>query len=410
MAAAILDSLENDIRQRICRGDSLRCVSHHLQSCFPGVRGLSIRSVRRFCRERNIRYRCNLSDDDVDMLVRRCVLSVGHAYGRRSLHGLFRSGGVHVSQRRLGMSLRRNFPAAHSIRNQTAGRAINPIPYQATFYGQKLHVDQNEKLVMYGVVHVIAVDGFSRRIVGFSTMPRKNPITIYGTIMKPLLLSEGIWDQLRSDHGTEFTLVSTVQEHLAQLRVHQQCRPTLQTTSRQNHRAERLWPEINSRVNYPVKAVLISMENEELINMQNPLHKFSVSWVTIHAIASPIQSFVAAWNCHRIPGQRGGIPNSLAQLTSQISGLHPSHVPSVAQAVSLHEVNGRQLTRESTFGLDPLQDYPHLQMLRERDFFAVYPSMDILFSDILYNQGAFFKEAILQFISLSLLFSELCSS
>lgn len=119
------------------------------------------------------------------------------------------------------MSLQRSFPAAHSRRNQTAGRPTNPIPYQANFYGQKLHVDQNEKLVMYGVVHVIAVDGFSRKIVGFSTMPRKNAITIYGTIMRPLLLSEGIWDQLRSDHGTEFTLASTVQEHLAHIRVHQ---------------------------------------------------------------------------------------------------------------------------------------------------------------------------------------------
>lgn len=42
------------------------------------------------------------------------------------------------------------------------------------------------------------------KIVGFFTLPRKNPITIYDTILRPLLLSEGIWDQLRSDHGTEF--------------------------------------------------------------------------------------------------------------------------------------------------------------------------------------------------------------
>lgn len=410
MAAALLDSLEDEIRQRVCRGDTLQSVSQYLQRCFPSVIGLSTRSVRRFCRERNIRYRSNLSDEEVDRLVSRCVFSIGHTYGRRSLHGLLRSEGVHVSQRRLGRSLQRTFPAAHSRRHQTAGRSINPIPYRATFYGQKLHMDQNEKLVMYGVVHVVAVDGFSRKIVGFSTMPRKNAITIYNTIMRPLLLSEGIWDQLRSDYGTEFALVATVQEQLAQLRVHQQCQPALQTTSRQNHRAERVWPEINSRVNYPVKAVLISMENEEVIDMQNPLHKFSVSWVTIHVVASPIQSFIRAWNCHRIPGQAGGIPNSLAQLTTQISALHPSNVPSVSDAVNLHESNRSRLTRESTFGLDPLQGYPHLQRLRERDFHSVYPSMELLFSDILHNQGTSFKEAILLFISLSLCFSELLPS
>ena len=102
------------------------------------------------------------------------------------------------------------------------GRAINPIPYRATFYSEMLHMDQNEKLVMYGVVHVVAIDGYSHRIVGFATMPRKNPITIYATIMRPLLLAEGIWDQLRFDHGREFALVTTVQEYLTRHRVHQE--------------------------------------------------------------------------------------------------------------------------------------------------------------------------------------------
>lgn len=233
-----------------------------------------------------------LSEEEVDRLVARFVLAVETTHGRRSLQGLLRSAGVHVSHTRLGRSLRGMFPVAHSRRNQSAGRWINAIPYQASFYGQKLHMDQNEKLFMYGVVHVIAVDGFSCKIVRFSTMPRKNPITIYNTMMRPLLLSEGIWDQFRSDHGAEFTLVATVQRHLALFRTHQQCQATLQTTSQQNHRVEQIWPEFNSRINYPVKAVLICMENEQVIDMRNPLHKFSVSWVTIHVVASPIEAFI----------------------------------------------------------------------------------------------------------------------
>jgi len=35
----------------------------------------------------------------------------------------------------------------------------NPVPYHADYFGHKLHIDQNEKLVMYGVTHVTAVDG-----------------------------------------------------------------------------------------------------------------------------------------------------------------------------------------------------------------------------------------------------------
>ena len=210
-------------------------------------------------------------------------------------------------------------------------------------------------------------------------MPQKNAITIYGTIMRWLLLSDGILDQLSSDHGTEFALVSTVQEHLASHRTHQQRLPVLQTTSRQNHRAERIWPEINLRINYPVKAVLISMENEEIVDMRNPIYKFAVSWVTIRVVASPIASFIQAWNSHRIPGQAGGVPNALSEMTRQTNVLHVSQVPSVIEAVDLHEYTHGRLTRESTHGQDPIQDFPSLQALRERDFSSVYPSVQAVF-------------------------------
>ena len=70
---------------------------------------------------------------------------------------------------------------------------------------------------MYGVTHVMAVDGFSRKIVGMISIPVINPITIHGTLMEPLLRSTGLWQQVRVDHGMEFVLVLTVQQHLANL-------------------------------------------------------------------------------------------------------------------------------------------------------------------------------------------------
>jgi hypothetical protein len=44
--------------------------------------------------------------------------------------------------------------------------------------GHKLHMDQNEKLGMFGVTHVVAVDGSSGRIVASATMPLKNNLII----------------------------------------------------------------------------------------------------------------------------------------------------------------------------------------------------------------------------------------
>lgn len=342
--ADILDAFEDVIRSRVRRGDTHEEVSRYLRALFTDTRGLSARSVRRFCSLRRIHYGSNIGERELDEVVRRIVSRVGHTYGRRSFHGLLCAEGIHVGQQRLGMSLSRTFPFAFSQRSNSLRRAMNPVPYRARFYGEKLHMDQNEKMVMYGVVHVVAIDGYSRKIVGFSTMPRKNPITIYNTIFQPLLLTDGIWDQLRTDQGTELSLVATVQQHLTSQRVHQQRVPVLQTTSRQNHRAERIWPEVNSRINYPIKAVLVLMEDEELIDMGNEVHKFGVSWVTIQVAAPAVATFVRAWNAHRIPGRNGGISNDLASATRQTRSLSPQQVSSVHEAVLLHETAGGHLT------------------------------------------------------------------
>ena len=125
------------------------------------------------------------------MLAIQCV---GHNYGRRTLHGYLRSQGVHVSQRRVGASLSRVAPRPAQNRRAQTHRQINPIPYRSEYYGEKLHIDQNEKLGMFGVTHVLAVDGYSRKIVGIVTMPVKNAITIYHAILRPLLATEGLWD------------------------------------------------------------------------------------------------------------------------------------------------------------------------------------------------------------------------
>lgn len=58
------------------------------------------------------------------------------------------------------------------------------MPYNAEYVGHKLHIDQNEKLVMFGVTHVMAIDGYSKKIVGHSTMPIKNNIIIYDEVYR----------------------------------------------------------------------------------------------------------------------------------------------------------------------------------------------------------------------------------
>ena len=83
-----------------------------------------------------------------------------------------------VCQLRVGQLLQRVNPGHHQRRVRTH-RLTNPISYSADYFGEKTLIDQNEKLVMFGVTHVCAVDGYSGKIVAFTTMPIKNNVIIY---------------------------------------------------------------------------------------------------------------------------------------------------------------------------------------------------------------------------------------
>ena len=100
------------------------------------------------------------------------------------MKGFLASQGIRVAENRIGRSLKRLYPDDHNTRSLTTCHHINPTPYSALYFGEKIHIDQNEKLVMYGVTHVCAVDGFSGKIVGFVTMPVKNNVEIYANCFR----------------------------------------------------------------------------------------------------------------------------------------------------------------------------------------------------------------------------------
>ena len=84
-----------------------------------------------------------------------------------------------IGERRVGRALAMVSPAETEVRRTSTRRAVNPIPYRADYFGHKLHIDQNEKISMFGVTHVCAIDGYSGRIVGFVSMPIKSNQIIY---------------------------------------------------------------------------------------------------------------------------------------------------------------------------------------------------------------------------------------
>lgn len=63
-----------------------------------------------------------------------------------------------------------------------------------------------------------------------------------------------------------------------------------------------MWVEVNGRVNYPIKTVLVQMEQNNELDLNCDHVKYCVSWFTIHVAHIGTTLFVQAWNDHSIPG------------------------------------------------------------------------------------------------------------
>ena len=106
--------------------------------------------------------------------------------------GLLSSQGFRVAQSQVGDALRSVHPVYHRQRQTLTERQTNPCPYIARYYGEKLHIDQNEKLVAFGVTHVCAIDGFTGRIMALCSMPVKNNVIIYEHVFLLVLTTRRI--------------------------------------------------------------------------------------------------------------------------------------------------------------------------------------------------------------------------
>lgn len=112
------------------------------------------------------------------------IQKVGSTYGRKMMTGYI----THATGLRLGVNSVRQAlkwvsPKQHPERQTSITCHLNPVPYFAEYFGHKLHLDQNEKLVRYGVTEVIAVDGYSSFITGKLVMALKNNI-IYRDVFR----------------------------------------------------------------------------------------------------------------------------------------------------------------------------------------------------------------------------------
>ena len=323
---------------------------------------------------------------------------MGPSYGRKMLKGYLAACDVHVSGHQLRSTLPAISPRYHAMRTHDIVERTNPRVYIAHYFGHRLHVDQNEKMAMYGLVYVLARDGFSGKIVTGAVMNRKNNMIIY-EVYRSAVLEFGLWQQIRVDQGREFYLMLFVQENLRNGYGDPSIAPYRQTTSRENHVIERIWVELNRRVTYPLKRVLTDMDNEEEIDLDSSLVKFCVSTVTQEVAKVGMNRMIMAWNAHALPHR--GIPNLLQHERPGTIATTNIHLPSTGDAVGMYRQQGGVLTDPSPYGTDPLENDTQKMDQRRLEFQSNAMTFEDIFTNVISGNDVPFRRAILLYIHIT---------
>lgn len=389
---SVLDIYVAQIRKLVeQQGFSCKKVKEVLQNEYGLERGTSISSIYKFCARKDIhRYDyARLGRHGVDSIVRPAIAMCGPVCGRKVMTGMLRASGYRLGERVIRRALEQLSPAYTKMRREGTARQTNPHAYYAEYAGHKLHTDQNEKLVDFGVTEVVASDGFSGKIMGYSVMPIKNNLTIYDEVYRDICLKHGLFDQLRVDHGREFYLCLYQQNNLGAYRTNVNRPPFIQSQSKQNHAAERKWVEINSRINYPIKTTLCTLVNNGFLDIDDPYVKHCVSVIASECCMVGLRNFIDAWNAHTIPHK--GTPNVLFATNLKTARIPQQLLPPAAEVAADYARNGGHLTYPAPFGHDPLDGHFEFRTQRERMLLASCSYEEAFYSCLTGQTGVFYE-------------------
>ena len=135
-------------------------ISETLRTRYREQRGFPEASVKNFCLKVLPKTKKkSVTDNELQNCVAEVSKTGGYTYGRKTMTGLLRASGIKASEKRVRFQMMKTNPCFHKTRVQNR-RPVNVIPYIAPYFLEKVHIDQNEKLQVYGLTYVAAIDGF----------------------------------------------------------------------------------------------------------------------------------------------------------------------------------------------------------------------------------------------------------
>lgn len=179
----------------------------------------------------------NMSDDELDTIVRNFKASHGIAVGRSLVIGHLRSLGLRVQQNRVTASLVRVDPTNSRLRWAVL---IRRRSYSVAGPNSLWHLDGHHSLIRWGFVIHGCIDGFSRMITFLQQCATNNRKETVLSLFDNAIGQFGTPSRIRTDKGGENVLVW---ERMVEIRGPSRG-SYLTGPSVRNQRIERLWRDV----------------------------------------------------------------------------------------------------------------------------------------------------------------------
>lgn len=248
------------------------------------------------------------------------------AVGYRTIKGHLLSEGIRVTERRIRRLMRNVDPLGVLLRNVLCRTyRIRRRSYYVRAPRALWHVDSNHKLIRWRFVIHGGIDGFSRLPMYIKVASDNTAETAFSAFESGVA-EFGVPERVRTDKGlenlkiAEFMLRSRGLDrgsHITGRSVH-------------NQRIERFWRELWHGCTSAYYELFLSMEDEEILNVDNEYHLLALHMVYLKRIQKSVDRFISATARRPLRTEQNKTPLQL-WIMGQIADPSPEIQPSAEE-------------------------------------------------------------------------------